>query len=68
MPPVSSTWQDNMACLAARATDSKRCFDKLETMLAEGRTNANQLRRAEEDAIRTYGLLISALIESFAHG
>ena len=63
--PPSVPWQETMAKMAQRYNDSRNALEKLDALLAVGHYTANQLRRAEEDAVRTYGLYISALIESY---
>lgn len=58
-------WQETMAKLAQRHTDTQAALTRLDIMLAGGLYTANQLRRAEEDVNRTFALFVSALIESY---
>lgn len=62
-----ASWLNTMEKLAARYNDAQICLDKLNNLLAEGRHTPNQMRRAEEDCVRTFGLFITALIESYSY-
>lgn len=62
------TWQDTMVRMAARYNDTQLCLDRLDITLAEGHGTPNQIRRLEEDCMRTFGLFVAAMIESYSYG
>lgn len=62
---ATSDWVARMQTLAARYNDAQTCLNKLDEMLASGKYTANAMRRSEEDATRTYCLMITALVRSY---